>query len=223
MKADHLRRLEQLEKKIKAAKDTPIWVDGYGTRIRVDIGGKRGEEVDFPSVCEMRTWLEPKINSHPGGVIGYHVDNVADLCEDAEGLRLAIKQLLPGQIVVPDLTPRLEHGEITYVEKTGAINHPLTLTADYLPGTLAIRGIIPGAKANLLIWCLASLIERYFDSRAVTMRRKADQPSADDVTMFHVLFLVYAWGKKNEQPGELFGQFCELVSQLIEQFPITAG
>ncbi len=56
-----INRLEKLETQLKAHAKLPIWIDLFDNRVRVDIGGKRGEQLIFNSVFECVDWVEKQI------------------------------------------------------------------------------------------------------------------------------------------------------------------
>src|SRR5688500_1390975 len=54
-------RLEKLEAQLKAYVNSPIWVDLFDNRVRVDIGGTRGEELIFDNVRDCVEWTGKQI------------------------------------------------------------------------------------------------------------------------------------------------------------------
>lgn len=210
------KRIAELESQIIKAANSPVWIDGKNATVRADIGKKRGEEVTFPSVFEAGKWLERQINIHFGGVINYSVDNICDLYEDAGELRAHLKLIIPDKIVVPDLAPRLKEGEIVWEEKSGPENHPVIFDADtHFPATLGLSKIEPEKAADLPLWALASLIDRYFSTGAFRDRYLRSAFTQDDNKMFYALLLVYSWHK----PGtaeELNADFFRLFLKVTE-------
>jgi hypothetical protein len=209
------KRLDELEKIIRTAGDSPIWIDGKNNVIRVDVNHKRGKPIEFPSTYEARIWLEKQINKHSGGIINYGVDNLADLHEDAETLRALIRDILPAPIVVPDLQPRLRNGQIVYEDKPAYCNHSQTYSADQLPGTLALGGMPAGAPADLRVWCLASLITEYFSPLQFKERYKTQTFTEDDELMCRVCLVLYAWKREGKAP-EILTDFYSLFHQLVK-------
>lgn len=54
-------RLEKLEAHLKIFAKSPIWVDLFDNRVRVDIGGKHGEELTFDNIRECVEWTDKQI------------------------------------------------------------------------------------------------------------------------------------------------------------------
>jgi hypothetical protein len=205
-------RLDLLEKAIKSNADSSIWIDGHNATIRVDVNSRRGQEVVFPTVYEARIWLEKQINTHAGGVISYSVDNICDLFEDAQAMRAAIKGIIPGTIKVPDLGPKLIDGQIVWQEKTGSENHPSFLSADELPGDLAICTMVPAELADLGLWCLANLMSGYFGNRQFHERFASGVFTPEDGQMFAALFMVYRRARPGN-PEEQMRGYVRLIHQ----------
>jgi hypothetical protein len=221
MKTDLNKRLLELEKRIKSSDGSAIWINGKNATVRVDINHRRGKEVTFPTVYEARTWIEKQINSHPaGGIINYHVDNLADLFEDAQYLRTTLKSIIPDKITVPDLEPRLVNGQITWKEKTGAANHPVVYDAsDYFPGTLAMSGVTNGMTADICLWCLAKLIEEYFGTSQFKDRWVSEQTTEVDNQMYLACATVFSWHKPEteERIRDEFDRLFFQVTKLTEK------
>lgn len=205
MKQDFEKRLAKLERQIKASGDSAVWIDARNNVVRVDINGRRGQETTFPTVYDARIWLEGIIDAHAGGIINYIVDNIADLHEDAEELRGVLRDIIPGQIVVPDAPPRLA---------AGFSSHPKTFDAENNFGAvLAMRKMEPGTPADLRLWCLANLLWQYCSGAQFKERWQSGELSEDDNRMLMALLVVYAW-TRSEDPGETCGGFMRLFYQV---------
>lgn len=208
------KRLAQLESLIKASGEQPVWIDGKNNNtVRVDVGGRRGESVEFPTTLEAVRWIEKQIDSHAGGIVNFAIDHVADACEESDSLRSLITELLPGPIVISDLAPAMVDRELVWVEKIGPSNHPITLSAEYLPGTLCLAKAPDGETANLRLWLLANLIKTYFGSRHFEQHWKAGSLTDDDRRMFSVCFEVFAW-QESGHPMDLLQDFHGLFYQV---------
>jgi hypothetical protein len=198
------KRLEKLEAEIKQSADIPVWIDGSNATIRVDVNHRRGQPVTFPSVYEARVWIEKQINSHAGGRISYTVDSIADLHENAEGLRQVLKAILPGQIVVEQKT-----------RSSGGVFEPDVYSVDDLDATLALVGVSAGAPADIRLWCLASLMRRYFWNKETRERWNSDKLTQDDERMFFALLAVFSW-KRPGSEEEIKADFARLFVQVTE-------
>ena len=203
------RRIEALERIIKTAGEAALWIDGLNNVIRVDIARRRGQPVTFQNPYEARCWLEKMIGQHAGGFINYSVDNVCDLAEDAEGLKAAVREIIPGKIVIPQTSGRQIGGQV----------QPLVFDADQLPGTLAMRNIPAGMPADLRLWCLGSLLKEYFGNRVFCERWKAGELSGEDNQMFTALFIVFSWEKEGE-PLDFMSEFVSLLYQVADLPPL---
>jgi hypothetical protein len=217
---DLAKRLAALEKVIKSSAESPIWIDGKNNVIRVDVGHKRGEPIEFPTVYDARIWLEKQIDAHAGGLMGYGVDNVADLCEHAPALKAALKEIIPNGIFVPDMQTHLEKGEFVFRDKEGPANHPVTYDADNnLPGDLAFVGI-PGGAADLRLWCLASLITHYTWRLEFRERWEKFELTSNDFRMYLAMLVIYVWdrpGSKEQLNSEFYRLFHQ-VTKLPSSF-----
>jgi hypothetical protein len=77
-------RLEKLEAKLKAFAKQTIWVDLFDNRVRIDIGGLRGEEITFDSVFDCIAWVENQIAQFEKITGLAYISDVSELF--AEGL-----------------------------------------------------------------------------------------------------------------------------------------
>lgn len=206
------KRLDELEKTIKRSAGSPLWITGENATIRVDINHKRGKPITFPSVYEARVWLEKQIDAHAGGIIDYAVDNICDLYEDAPILRGVVKDILPEPIVVPQRSGWVIGGQV----------QPNVFDADNnFSGILALRGIKPGMKADLRLWCLADLIERYFGNYQFRDRWQPQQFTDEDDRMMLATIAVYAW----HNPGtkdEILEGWARLFYQVTDLQPLES-
>ena len=204
MNKNQSKRLEELEKTIKLSAESALWISGDNATARIGISHKRGKEITFPSVHDCAAWIEKQINSHAGGILDYAVDNICDLYEDADELRGVVKDILPDPIFVHRSTGQVVNGLV----------QPTVFDADNnFSGILALRRINPGMTADLRLWCLANLIERYFDDYRFGERWKTKQFTDDDNRMMLATMAVYAW-QKPEPKDEILAGWAQLFYQV---------
>jgi hypothetical protein len=74
-------RLAKLEAEIKARQGAGIWIDANNNRVRVDIAGKRGEELTFDNPRVAMEWLNERIKPAESinGIISQ--DDITELFE----------------------------------------------------------------------------------------------------------------------------------------------
>lgn len=204
---DFNKRLDELEKTIKTRADSPFWIDGMNTRVRVDVGGRRGKEVTFPTVYAARQWIEQQIDKYPGGILSYTVDNLADLFEDARELRELLKNFIPEPIIAQRKTGRMIAG----------VPVPQVFNADdQFPGTLAMWKVSAGMPVNLPLWCLVSLIEEYFSDSTFIERWKTSNFEVADSQMTLAAVLIFSRIRPDLDEMQLFAEFARLFFQVTE-------
>ncbi len=212
MKTALIKRLDELERVIKEKKDTALFISGKNTRVRVDMGSRRGMEVTFSSVREMRLWIEKQIDNHAGGVIDYRVDNVCDLFADPGAVRESLGSILERPVIIRDYEARLVNGMIIYLEKSGAESHPQAFSLERFPAGIRLAKLKPGAPANLALWCIAGLIARIFNNLAFFERWEGDNLTGDDTLMLLCLLELFAWEYQGD-PGGFLPAFADIFLQ----------
>jgi len=216
------KRLDELEKIIKSNADSPIWIDGKNNVIRMDVNGKRGKDITFPSTFEAARWLEKRIDDHPQATGNYSVDCICDLYEDSETVKNYIRAFIPDKIIVPDLHPQLEGNQIVYRELSGPANHPWIISVDELSAFL-FGHLKTTQPADINSWCLGQLIERYFDTPVFRERFKNDNLSEDDNNFYLALFTIYVWGKRDKATWLEFLRIVHQVARLPDMLQEIAS
>ncbi len=185
------KRLEALEAAIKSAAESPLWIDGHDNIIRLDINGKRGNPVQFPSVYKAGKWLEEQIDKHPGAAGSYHVDRIWELYRNPEQLRETIGAALEGRVI--DV-------------------HGIKYSADAWPGSL-FGGMKTAGPADLKLWLLAHGALAYFGTREFRARYNVTEFTDEDACMMCACYALFAWeriGASGEDFWRLVVQVCHL-------------
>lgn len=92
------KRLLEVEKAIKAKSASRVWVDMFDNALRIDVNGKRGDALTFPTTYEAARWLENRVMSAENvtGIIS--VENITDLFGD-EQLEAKFSELMKGDTI----------------------------------------------------------------------------------------------------------------------------
>lgn len=187
----NLKRIEELEKRIRASAECPLWIDGHNNVVRVDlVGGKRGQPVEFPTTHEAARWLEGQIDNHPGASGTFDADRLWELYPDADKL----------------------HGVITDILGDRVIDfYGLKYSKDEFPG--AHFGMMKTTQpADINLWLLQTPL-RYFGSKEFKPRWQAQQFTDEDNRLLLACFALFAW-KREGSETELWDGFSRLFFQV---------
>lgn len=187
------KRLEELEARIKASADCPLWIDAKNNQVRADlIGGRRGQPVTFPSVFEAARWLEKQIDSHPGASGSFIVDRLWDLHPESERLHGVIEEIFGDKVI--DF-------------------YGLKYSRDEFPGVHVGALKTPG-PADINLWMLATPLG-YFGTREFKERWQADTMTEEDNKLLLACFALFAWRKEGNEE-RLWDDFARLFYQVTE-------
>jgi hypothetical protein len=100
MSATLSTRLSLLEERLKVIEAGGIWVDMLDTKVRIDIGTRRGKEIEFPTVFQaakyVERWMEKAVEVR--GVV--FVSNIADLMNDRPFIEMPDKWLKHSGVIL---------------------------------------------------------------------------------------------------------------------------
>lgn len=187
------KRLEELEARIKASADCPLWVDAKNNVVRVDLlGARRGQPVTFSSTFEAARWLEKQIDSHPGASGTYNVDRLWDLHADADNLHGVIAEIFGDKVI--DL-------------------FGLKFSGNEFPGSHF--GLMKTTQpADLNLWLLQTPLA-YFETSEFKARWQAQQFTDEDNRLLLACFALFAWKREGNQKS-LWDDFARLFYQITK-------
>lgn len=183
-----LERVKQLEGVVKDQKDLPLFCDLTNRLLRIDVGGKRGQILEFDSVEEAACRLEKVIDEHPAAAGSITVDDLTDLYSDSYELRQEIAEILGDRVIDSPMgkisrkgIPCLHFGDLKNQE-----------------------------RANIRFWLLAGAIKAYFKTPGFSSRLKTRSFTEDDGIVLLVFLTLYAWDRIGE-PEQITNDFYDLV------------